>query len=613
MRDCKGTSAALPSELYARPAWVSPDGLSVRVVGEAGEDFGTYDFSSIDAPPNLVRELALGFAKATGQAGRWRAHSTVKAGADCLQRFIGEISRSNPHLRTAAQLSPRVWKEWRDKKLQRVRWPGSINVIRTLLKDVDSLPQPTRQALLAPIPKPKTRLYHAYSKSEFERIRSAARRTVRAAEQRISSNLKILHEWRVSQSAASGSESKGREDGVIEGAFLDYLSKTGNANGFETSDTRLLIRKILEVKEDEYLNNCLFLSNQEVAALFILFVCERGYNISVLDSIHVGEHRADDHLSDPTVHAVEMDKPRRGPNARYFSNNFVGSTPEGALWEKAVKLTQPARDTLANQGQPTNQLFIARSAKTTSPYPSFFLDWTEHFTRQGVQRWTKKSKVVGDDGLPLNVTFRRLRLTEQVINQRARQNSEVVSETIYQNPDPQTHEAAAKTILQGQADALAHAEVTTKMKALTPSQIAKGRENPEALASLLGIKEGTVRLLLVGQLDTATGACMNFHLSPFAEDGTPCPASFLMCFGCKNAVATPDHLPRLVALYDALIIISSAVTETVWLSDYAEHFSRLGDLLSQMATQTELELVRRSITDDDIKMLGKLLERRLDQ
>ena len=51
-------------------------------------------------------------------------------------------------------------------------------------------------------------------------------------------------------------------------------------------------------------------------------------------------------------------------------------------------------------------------------------------------------QVTGDDGSPLRVTLARLRLSEQVLNERSSQNSEAVSASVYRYPDPQTHTKA---------------------------------------------------------------------------------------------------------------------------------------------------------------------------
>lgn len=115
-------------------------------------------------------------------------------------------------------------------------------------------------------------------------------------------------------------------------------------------------------------------------------------------------------------------------------------------------------------------------------------------------------------------------------------------------------------------------------------------------------------------MNTATGACLDFAASPFAteaDDG--CPASFQACLGCSNAVATPSHIPRLVALAKALERIYSAVTSEVWAEDYASHYARLTDVLVSNTTSEQREHAMRQVTTEDETMLNRLLSRGLDE
>ena len=105
----------------------------------------------------------------------------------------------------------------------------------------------------------------------------------------------------------------------------------------------------------------------EVFALMALFVCESGLQRSRVE-LHDGEWRPGrrpQHFDDP-VHLVDMDKPRRGADARFFSNAFAGE--RAVLWDMAVSLTQPARETLATLGHPTDRsLYRSRLNEGVQP------------------------------------------------------------------------------------------------------------------------------------------------------------------------------------------------------------------------------------------------------
>ena len=608
----KPTAAAMPPPGYRRPAMVSDDGLSVSVVGEAGEPFGQFDFTDVAAPPELMRALVAGFARASGPGGRWKARDSVRAGAGVLRRFAREVSAANPQIATIGDVTAEVWWGWRTMIEATNRTPSQINHARSLLRDVDGLPDTTRRAMSASAPKPP-RSYHAYSRREFKGIRSAARRVVEAAWSRIGPNAEIVARHRAGETTPDCETLRTRERVWTRAEWLDHLSRTGDPPGprVRSAEAMAANRAAVGVGKGRQLREALFLTGKEVFALMVLFVCERGYNGEVLNSMTVSGPRADDRDADDPAHTVELDKPRRGAD-RYFSNTFSGKG--AALWEAAVSMTQPARETLAALGHPTDSLFIAAFTRnrTTHPTTLFRTNWSK---AQGgdISAWSGAVQVTGDDGHPLPVTLSRLRLSEQVLNEKSSQNSEAVSSRVYRSPDPQTRARAREVVLQGQGDAVDHARATVRMRTVTPQDLAAARSDPDGLARELGVEPAKVALLTQGRLDTATAACLNYHSGPFAAPGSPCGASFLSCLACPNAVATQAHLPRLVVLHDALVAISGVVPRPQWQQHYAEHLVRLEDLLSQHATDAEIAQARSSATPSDIDTVEALLRGRLDR
>lgn len=115
-----------------------------------------------------------------------------------------------------------------------------------------------------------------------------------------------------------------------------------------------------------------------------------------------------------------------------------------------------------------------------------------------VQCWQDRTQLLADDETPLWLSLQRLRLTEQVLNKRPRQNSAQVSETVYRQPDPQTRKEAAAVIVGGQLDAVEHARVTVAMRTVSDHEIAEAQVNPAALGQRLGVAPEKVRLLLSG-------------------------------------------------------------------------------------------------------------------
>ena len=605
-------AATLPDPGYVRPSRRSNGGFAVQVVGEDGTDFGVYDFSDLDAPVGVVMPLVDGFERATGSGGRWRTQLSVKQGAKVLRRFATKVVELQPGIEVIGELSPETWWAWRQWISEQNRWPGQINQTRALLHDTEGIADTTRRALNGRVSKPKQRQYQAYSRSEFRRVRAAGWRVVRAAARRISTNLEHLDAYRAGEEPDDTPSIQISWDIWTRGQILDEIARTGTFNlpsGVQPRQ-RARLRQMLGVTRRGHIAQAIYATSPEVAWLMVTLVCEQGYNASVLDTMQATTHRADDRRDDPAVYVAELDKPRRGPQARYFSNAFSGRRAN--LLELAIAITQPARDTMALLGHPTDKLLVARTLIDNHRRDTgmFKTDWSATGNRYAALR--EGSTILGDDGKPLKVTFQALRLTDQVINRRARQNSDAVSESVYRQPDPQTRQHAVGVITQGQADAVEHARTTLKMRTAGwhhPSNLA----SPETVAHELQVPQATAADLLSGNLNTATAACLDFTNSPFAtEPGQPCPASFFACFSCTNAVATPDHLPRLVALHDALRRIASAVDASVWDADYAVHFRRLDDLLTANATTAEREQARQRISAKDTATIDRLLRRGWD-
>ena len=607
----RGRAAVLPSAGYVRPPQVDSSGLIVTHVTEDGSTTTVFDFSDLECPPDLLRSLVDGFAVACGQDGRWRAARSAKNGAAAMRSFIRTVAEHPDPPARIEDIGPETWWLWRGRLQATNRWPSVIHLVQGLLAGTPGLPASTRRALRARSPKPKSRLYDAYSGDEFQRIRSAAARMIRTAERRIETNMSTLRAYYAGEETDDTSEHWVHGEKWTAGAMLDLLARHGTLPPY-LLNAHLPFRRILNLEGAATTNEALFPNSAEMLSVCVLLVCERGYNCSVIDNLTIDVDRADDHRDDDAVHVLHIDKPRRGPQARYSDESLTSEASRTIT--RTMALTAQARETVALLGSPTSSLLLFRIStpcgrrgaelfKTTLPNRAHF-----------VERWQDQTALLTDAGNPLKLSLQRLRLSEQVLNNRPRQNSPEVSESIYRRPDPQTRKEAAAVIVRGQTEAIEHARVTVAMRAVSDLDIEAAQKDPTQLAQRLGVAPEKIGLLLSGALNTATGACLDFTNSPFAESaGQRCPASFLACMGCSNAVATPAHLPRLVALADALERTGSAVTREVWLEDYANHYARLTDLLTSNTTPQQRDHARRQITTIDETNIMRLLSRGLDQ
>ena len=607
----KGHAAAMPAVGYTRPAQVDPTGLIVAHVTEDGATRQVFDFSDLECSPELLLSLVQGFARAVSQGGRWRAAESAKSGSKSLRRFIRAIASHDPPIRRIDELGPEVWWAWRAEIERTERWPGVVNHVRVLLIDTPGVPELTRKAMRGRTRTPKSRLYVAYSRDEFNRIRAAALTIARAGQQRIDANLATLEVYRNGDEPADAPRVRVRGTTWTAGALLDHLARTGTVSSeVAESGTSSKCRALLNLESATIIDEALFPSATEMLSVAFLLTCARGYNPSVIDTLTVNTGRADDRVSEAPVHLLHLDKPRRGPAARCSGESLTGQ--DGRVIDRAIALTAQARKTMGLLGVPTDSLVLYRMPNNYGRDGSkVFSTNLDH--KWANLRWRAMVDLTADDGTPLKVTFQRLRLTEQVLNTKPRQNSAAVSESLYRQPDEQTRVQTASAIIRGQSEALEHARVTVQMRTLTDSDIVSAAVDPTALAERLGVAPEKIRLLLSGALNTATGACMDFEHSPFAErEGEPCRASFLTCLGCSNAVATPAHLPRLVALSGALERIGSAVTPTVWDEDYAVHHTRLTELLEMNTTVEQRAAAKRDVTAADEAAILRLLARELD-
>lgn len=593
-----------PGRGYRRPPSASSASLIVRVVGESGEEFGQFDFNSVKAPRKLIADLVRAFEVCTGSSGKWRAKTSVSSGATLLASFAAAISANSPELHRMSGFTPEMWWEWRNKNRQKARWPGQIMHVRSLLYEVDNLPNTTRRALKGREKKPKKRSYDAYTASEYRRIYSAAWATVRAARKRIRANLLVLREYQAGNEEMDAPSLNIKKEPWTRGRILDYIFTTGNFPSGQIPGYRPAeFREMLGLESYYSGPHAIFASAPEVYAGIVLIVCERGFNLSVVDGLTANPSNADIGV---TVQA--LDKPRRGHNARYFSSTFSGKS--GRIFKAVAEITQPARDHLKIIGTPSDKLLIARAHSGYSHENAFKTEW--QLCQDAGRIWEKRVRLVDDAGMSLTVRLMKLRLTEQIVNQRSNQNSERVSESIYRRPDKQTIEIAQDVILQGQKDALSDAEAVMMVRTITADEKKCADADPTQLAMKLNVSVSRVRQLLTGSQDTAVLACIDITSSPFSQQGEVCKASFLKCFSCQNAVVTPKHLSRIVLLHEALLSIASIVSDSVWVLDYKVAYQQISTLLQDYSTASERDAAKKHSSEKDRDAIRDLLDRRFD-
>jgi len=338
----------------------------------------------------------------------------------------------------------------------------------------------------------------------------------------------------------------------------------------------------------------------EAYALAVLLVCEQGWNRAVLDEMTVPSDVAGAGDDDLDIYGVEIHKRRRPTRLRYTSNNLVDDGPAsaGRLMRQATEATEPARATLGRRGEPTDRLLVSRRGNQNTGPGMFHLGAPN---QASMRAWVTQTGLIGGNpGEPFWVNLRRLRRTVQVlVRKEPVQNSEQTHELVYVLPDPTARGEAEQVAAQGLTDAAEHARTVVRMRMLLAAgadELTDYIDDPDKAQALID-----------GVLDTATGACLDFRDSPFAQPGQPCTALFLSCLACRNAVATRRHLPRLAYLHHALDTLRGTVDAAVWNQDWRARFLRLTALLQENTTATERAAAVGGISDGDRALIDRML------
>lgn len=317
------TSASLPPSKYARPSQIDTSVRQVTFVDPDGRG-KVFDFADTSTAPTLLDDLVRAFAGGVAPGGRWQSVATAEAAAGAVKHLARYLTEHHPHVASLADLDAEVWWAWRSEKEQNTRWPGQVTMMRALLSEATTLPQTTRRAMRAKAVKPRKRLpaNDAYTRDEFTAIRNAANQVVTMALRRIEANTAVMQRY------LDGEEPDDvpsfRVQGVrwTVGSLLAYLSRTG------TMPSQYLAwavrqRGCFDLRGVTNPAQALFPSLDEVLNLMVLLVCERGFNLSVMNNLTVDSFRASDPDVEEPVHTVGVDKPRRGTR-RYSAEILAG-------------------------------------------------------------------------------------------------------------------------------------------------------------------------------------------------------------------------------------------------------------------------------------------------
>ncbi|MBT2527497.1 hypothetical protein J7E91_19225 [Streptomyces sp. ISL-99] len=593
----RGRAAAFPPSGYAVPERVGAGGLVVVAVSQEGEELGVYDFRDSAGPAVLRAELVAAFAASAPPRGTWTSRASCQTAFKALRQFLRFVGEQYPQVEGACDVSPMVWRSWTAAS------PGRMNLRPLLLKT--ALPQATGELLRTRTPRPApVSGVVSYTVEEFTAVRRAALASVRRAHERIAQGRGLLERWRQGQLEPQSEEG-------LWGWALDQVARTADAPRIrpqgEQAPIHARLRPLVagQSRAGYPFWVRLFFTFEEMGAAAVALACADGWNLTPLATMYVPDLYPNGEAGgeEPVVQRVATYKARRTERLRHATNNLVdaGEGSAGRVMRQVVFCTEQARATQAAMGTPNTRLLIARR---TRPRRGEYFAAGPVSVDAAVRRWARTVAPCPPDGVPVAVSIQRLHRTVQTLFGGPRHNTPKVSDEVYRLRDPHVRAGAPAVIAQGLTEALDHAQARLAMR------LVRGTEEG-LLVRETGLDPGTARRLGAGRLDTAVGACTDFAHSPFTPNG-PCTVSFLLCFACPNALSTERHLPRILYLHQAIEQLRATVSPAVWHADWAAHLARISDLLRRHTRTEEHAALRQQLTDDDRRLIDRMLDRRLD-
>jgi hypothetical protein len=550
-----GRPADLPDGVYEPPERVQSTGtgLAVTVVGENGRrrTFALKTFPLL----GWHQPLAEAFARCTGSAGTLRTTDSAAGVFWSCRRFLVALDAMTDSPATPAGLTvdhlERYCRQRRPKTTQR----GLVQEIRAVGRVLDELPagmitEEVHAWLHRRRSAGQTPAVPGYSDREFEAIMVAARSEVAAIRSRLKRGQHLLTRYEREPDTLSTQERR-------LATVLADIAATGEvpfiAHNSKAWDNHPMMK----------LARHLFVTGFDLGPLLTLGVGISGRNSETLKDLTI-EH---DVLEDKAVR-VELIKRRRGPERMFETVHWEIGTPSQQLRRPGgyyLLLEQMMR--LSRSFSGTSSLWSVWDPPDGHHGP---FDVALHLKDWHMQRWKQHNRLLDDNGQPLQITAARLKKTVDIRNTRAagghlpsstRSNTMSVLFTNYLRGDPSVHDWAGGVITAALSDA------ETAARTCHARVLSEPVTTPKRAAAALEVADATAKDLLAGKLDTAVAACADIDHSP-VDGGGRCGVSFLLCFGCPNALVTHNHIPKLKALLGWMTDQRNKIELDLWWRQY---------------------------------------------
>jgi hypothetical protein len=627
----RGRTAPMPDPGYEPPRRLIATDTTcvVRFYAEEGGGYIPFDFGRFPVHHDLQIAMAQGFERLTGPSGTRRALPSVRESYYALARFARLSATLPDPPRRAADITVALVDRYILTRRTTRYWSREAGTLRGVLLAIDALPLPVR-AHLAQLdipPRERESTVSSYTQAEERRIILAARHDLQAAAERIRANVDLLMRWR-------GGEIDRAQDKVSweRGYLLDCLATSGDLPRYTTGQ-RLHIDMVQRLHGGSHaLVRALHLTAIEAAAACVLLISTTGVNGDAIATTTIAHERADSGADESPVAIINVVKPRRGRRARYMSiplaqlPTWAGSHQSGevtiseldevttpfGIYTLMLELTATARALCGSQ-----RLFLWAGDPKGHPHIPFTSIVREGLPEVAVPKWGMSAGLTADqvdatgEPEPLTVSMKRLRRTYLQRHQRPVAHSVRTLSDEYLIRDRGAVVEYQRVVAQTLQEQETQVRQNIHMQVLSDERLEQAAPDPQPTAQQLGVSVDVLKRVLDGRLNTVLAACIDFTHSPFSPTGLPCTASFLMCLSCPCARATPQHLPALLLVRDALEQRHDVMTPLAWARLLAGPYAQLDDVISRFSTPA-IAAARSDITDNDRRLVERLLNRELD-
>ncbi|MFF4512086.1 hypothetical protein [Streptomyces mirabilis] len=621
-----GRPSALPPGGYRAPEPVHEGpsgGLTVDFHGDDGRR-ASYDVGTLPLPgwhPLLAEALALRIGPSGGIRTRTGANTSWRT----LSRWARFLAKTFPSPTTPGDLT-RAHVEAFHTRADTALGTRRKDMIEMRLQFADAhvegrLPADAWDAFNRRLKRVEAKAVGGYTHGELDRLTAAARADTARIARRIRTGEQLLHRLREDPGEL---DPQARERAETLAAMATSGEVPWPASG----------SRVGHIAWRGELASQLFLTWRDLAPLMVLLalVTERnGETLKELPAKHrVLEDRAVELVAVKRRHGARKwfetvtweigpkERELHTPGGLYLllleltarSRGFCGSSSAVCFWRNGLKAGVTGRDEhwapFALDLDHGSSMGLSQWA-ATRPKPVLADPPPAKKKSQAEKPKDEPDKVPPPSGsTPLQVTFNKIktsvdaRRTRQLgghLPSSAKSNTAQVLFTNYLKPDESTREWAEEVITEALADA--------EQAAWDAHAIAVGRrgeptvipdpESPQDLEAS-GLSPQTARELAEGALDTAWTACEDYEHHP--ETGAPCGDSFLACFHCGNCLVTRTHLPKLLALLDALGTLRERMSEDAWWKRYGPAWVAVRrDILAKF-TPAEVDKVRQQPLPD---------------